>query len=340
MSGPNVFISHRHADKAIAETVADFLHQRSSGAATIFCSSSVDHVAPIAGVNLEQSLKKALALCDVVVLVFTSESEDWSFCMWECGVATDPRDQRPTNVVVFQCGENAPKPYVDYLRVDTRDAESVTGFVKTFLTGTDYFPDHEPLTGFASDGKEVKQFGSELHANRGRPAGRTQRSRRAIRVDLPLSGVRPGRGRRNAHRAGQRRRGTHRRHCQEPRSCRIQTRCRCLVRIPSRRDDDTREAAERMAGRERHTTSLVRLRRRSDPDGRLRPLPGSEVGPVRGRAEQGNHPVRRRMQDDALHRRSPARHLLRADVTTPHPGRGAHDRDRVDVPQEPRRYAR
>jgi len=164
MSGPNVFISHRHADKAIAETVADFLHQRSSGAATIFCSSSVDHVAPVAGVNLEQSLKKALALCDVVVLVFTSESEDWSFCMWECGVATDPRDQRPTNVVVFQCGENAPKPYVDYLRVDARDAESVTGFVKTFLTGTDYFPDHEPLTGFASDGKEVKQFGSELHA--------------------------------------------------------------------------------------------------------------------------------------------------------------------------------
>ena len=120
MTGPNVFISHRHADKAIAETVADFLHQRSSGAATIFCSSSVDHVTPVAGVSLEQSLKKALASCDVVVLVFTAESEDWSFCMWECGVATDPRDQRPTNVVVFQCGDNAPKPYVDYLRVDLR----------------------------------------------------------------------------------------------------------------------------------------------------------------------------------------------------------------------------
>lgn len=193
MTGPNVFISHRHADKAIAETVAKFLHERSSGAATIFCSSSVDHVAPVAGVSLEKSLKTALASCDVVVLVFTSESEDWSFCMWECGVATDPSDQRPTNVVVFQCGDNAPKPYVEYLRVNARDAESVTGFVKTFLTGTDYFPGHDPLTGFSSDGKEVKDFGAELHAKLGAvlPAGPNEVEERSASTYLCLEFDRP-----------------------------------------------------------------------------------------------------------------------------------------------------
>jgi len=31
-----------------------------------------------------------LAISDVVMLIFTTESEDWSYCMWECGVATDP----------------------------------------------------------------------------------------------------------------------------------------------------------------------------------------------------------------------------------------------------------
>ena len=49
MTKPTVFISHRHADKAIAQVVADFLHERSGGAASIFCSSSIDFGGPVAG---------------------------------------------------------------------------------------------------------------------------------------------------------------------------------------------------------------------------------------------------------------------------------------------------
>jgi hypothetical protein len=109
MTKPTIFISHRHADKAIADVVAEFLDERSAGSATIYCSSHTDFVHPTAGDSLEVSLKRALGASDVVVLIFTSEAEDWSWCMWECGVATYPNDERATKVVVLQCGDASPR---------------------------------------------------------------------------------------------------------------------------------------------------------------------------------------------------------------------------------------
>ena len=101
-----------------------------------------------------------------MILVFTTDSEDWSYCMWECGVATDPRDKHQTSVVVFQCTDNEPKPYADQLRVDGRNLDSVHGFVKSLLTTTDIFSNRdEPVTGFAAEGLEISQFAAQLHAD-------------------------------------------------------------------------------------------------------------------------------------------------------------------------------
>ena len=169
MTGPTVFISHRHADKAIAEVVAEFLVERSAGAATIFCSSHTDFVRPIAGDNLTVSLKHALGASHLVVLIFTSAAEDWSWCMWECGIATDPNDERPTKVVVLQCGDSAPRPYGDQVRVDARSRDSLTGFVKTVLTTTDYFPEvGTSLTKFSGESKQIKEYAEVLHTDLGK----------------------------------------------------------------------------------------------------------------------------------------------------------------------------
>ena len=110
----------------------DSLDERSAGAATIHCSSHTDFRRPTAGDSLAVSLKRALGASDVVVFIFTSEAEDWSWCMWECGVATDPNDERSTKVVVLQCGDSAPRPIGEHVRVDVRIG-LLTGFVKTIL---------------------------------------------------------------------------------------------------------------------------------------------------------------------------------------------------------------
>ena len=176
MTKPTVFISHRHADKAIADAVATFLDERSGGAATIYCSSHTDFARPTAGESLEVSLKRALGASDLVVLIFSSAAEDWSWCMWECGVATDPNDERLTKVVVLQCGDSAPRPYGEHVRVDARSLDSLTGFVKTVLTTTDYFPVvGTPLTQFAGDSRQIKEFATDLHTKLGAVLATLQR---------------------------------------------------------------------------------------------------------------------------------------------------------------------
>ena len=165
---PLVFVSHKHSDREIAEAIARFVRNRSAGKVRVHLSSSPDFEGPRLGRPLNEELKRALGAAEAVILVFTSDTAEWSYCMWECGIATDPNDPRPTSVVVVQCGPNEPKPFADQLRVDARNLDSVQTFVKTLLTSTDFFTRREtPLTGFAAEGPEVKEFAAELHGKLG-----------------------------------------------------------------------------------------------------------------------------------------------------------------------------
>jgi hypothetical protein len=50
----------------------------------------------------------------------------------------------------------------------TRNLDSVQTFVKTLLTSIDFFARRDtPVTGFAAEGSEVKEFAAELHRNLG-----------------------------------------------------------------------------------------------------------------------------------------------------------------------------
>jgi hypothetical protein len=163
---PLLFISHKHSDREIAETLARFVRNHTAGQVRVHLSSSPHFEGPRLGQPLSRELKDALAQAEAVILVFTTETEDWSYCMWECGVATDPRDEHRTSVVVLQCTGDEPKPYGDQLRVDARDLDSVHGFVKSLLTTTDVFAKREkPVTGFSAEGLEISQFAAALHAD-------------------------------------------------------------------------------------------------------------------------------------------------------------------------------
>ena len=140
-SEPMLFVSHKHSDREIAETIARFIRNSSAGKVRVHLSSSPHFEGPRLGQPINSELKNALAITEVVILVFTTDTEDWSYCMWECGVATNPREERPTSVVVVQCTDDSPKPYGDQLRVDARDLDSVHMFVKSLLTTTDLLPE-------------------------------------------------------------------------------------------------------------------------------------------------------------------------------------------------------
>jgi hypothetical protein len=135
----NLFISHKHSDARIAQVVADFVESRTLGQVSVHMSSDPRYKGPRLGKNISQELCAALYDCDVLLLLYTSADEDWSYCMFECGVATDPQSPR-TNIIVFQCGADVPNPFADQLRVNVRDLKDIRKFTKAFFTDPGFFP--------------------------------------------------------------------------------------------------------------------------------------------------------------------------------------------------------
>lgn len=166
MSGkPVVFISHKHSDRAIGEVVGSFIKSKTAGNVRVHLSSSPDFEGPRFGRPLNEELKRALVEAELVILIYTTATEDWSYCMWECGLAVDPRDQTPTSIVVVQCGPDEPRLFSGDLRVDAQNLDSIQGFVKALLTTNDHFPRRgDPITGFAAEGSEIKEFAADLHS--------------------------------------------------------------------------------------------------------------------------------------------------------------------------------
>src|SRR5262245_18447066 len=109
MSNPLIFISHKHADSAIASVISSFLREKTLGKIDVFQSSDNRFQWPKFGDNINEELRKTLWNADALILVYTSADNDWSYCMYECGIATHPGSP-DTRVIVFQCGKDVPAP--------------------------------------------------------------------------------------------------------------------------------------------------------------------------------------------------------------------------------------
>jgi hypothetical protein len=130
---PFLFISHKHVDRQIAKVLAEFIEERSVGKIKIHLSSSPDFQGPRFGPSLN-----ALWNTEVLILLYTSEEQDWSYCMWECGMATHPQSPN-TNLIVFQCGRDVPSPFKDVLRIDPRSRDDIKSFTKQLLREAGFF---------------------------------------------------------------------------------------------------------------------------------------------------------------------------------------------------------
>jgi hypothetical protein len=138
-SGPLLFISHKHRDKAIAQALAAFIEAKTNNLVRVHLSSSPDFAGPRYGKSLNAQLRQALWDTEVLILVYTSSEDDWSYCMWECGVATHPQSPN-TDIIVFQCGEDVPSPFQDLTRVNVRKFDDIKRFTDQLLRDDRLFP--------------------------------------------------------------------------------------------------------------------------------------------------------------------------------------------------------
>lgn len=127
----SIFVSHRHADEPIAEAISAHLKQWLNGRGEVFRSSKPGSGRP--GNDLDNVLQSQIKQTDVFVLVFTLADEDWSWCMYELGIAKG-QDTKDTTVVVFNCTDERPKVRVANLEVNAREAASIMNFVMPFHT--------------------------------------------------------------------------------------------------------------------------------------------------------------------------------------------------------------
>ena len=94
-----IFISHRHADKPIADALRKQLLSWGIPKEYIFPSSNYKHSGKI-GRPIKAEIKKFLVKATLVILIYTSRDVNWEYHMWECGLATDPKTVK-TNVMVL-----------------------------------------------------------------------------------------------------------------------------------------------------------------------------------------------------------------------------------------------
>jgi hypothetical protein len=161
---PLLFISHRHVDSKIADVLREFVNNKSLGSVAVYQSSSASGNSPQIGTNLNQQLIESLKKTNVLILVYTTPDQDWSYCMWECGLALDPSTP-PTRIILFQCAGYSPAPFLDQVKVNIRNQVDIQKFTNDFLTSETFFPKHHrKIAPFLQpNGPEVVQAANELY---------------------------------------------------------------------------------------------------------------------------------------------------------------------------------
>jgi hypothetical protein len=161
--GYQVFVSHKHSDAQLAGVLAKFIRAKSLKKVSVHLSSDPAFKGPKIGRSLNQELRSALSEANVLFLLYTSSDLDWSYCMWECGLATDPKSPS-TNIVVFQCGRDVPNPFGDVVRVNARQLDDLRRFTKAFFTDPAFFSGGAAALAPEIDPSDCDEYASELHA--------------------------------------------------------------------------------------------------------------------------------------------------------------------------------
>lgn len=137
-----IFISHRHEDNRIASALRMQLQSWGVPEDSIFQSSSFKQSGKI-GHSIKLEIQQFLEKAKLVILIYTYPEANWDYCMFECGLATNPGTAQ-TNVIVFQCTSSPPRVFRDELLINM-DMEGIQRFTNQFHRKSDFFPGHEPF---------------------------------------------------------------------------------------------------------------------------------------------------------------------------------------------------
>jgi hypothetical protein len=101
-----IFISHKHDDHGFADTVAKALGGLTGTIECFVSGSNID-----AGTDWNEEIRQALARSHLLLLLFTSPSQNWDWCLYEAGLYTRFQDDDVASVVsLYPPDGSAPRP--------------------------------------------------------------------------------------------------------------------------------------------------------------------------------------------------------------------------------------
>lgn len=130
----SIFISHRHEDKKLADVFREQLNEWTQKKCHITQSSDPRSGIP-GGRNLIEEIQKALRKTHLLIFLYTVPEADWSYCMFECGIAAD----NDAIIIVFQFGGKAPDPLRQLVRIEYDEA-GIKSFTSHFHQMQKHFP--------------------------------------------------------------------------------------------------------------------------------------------------------------------------------------------------------
>ena len=158
--GPLIFISHKHADAVLAKKLSRWITGLTGGHVQVFASSDAAAERPTIGEDLDTELAKNLWRAGIVILLYTYDDHDWSYCAWECGVALNPVE-KDTRIICLQCLDKGPNIQENRVRVIVGDEQSMIDFAKMF-GNPDFYPMHGKALSGMSESLLIDQ-GQDLH---------------------------------------------------------------------------------------------------------------------------------------------------------------------------------
>ncbi|HEV3471417.1 MAG TPA: toll/interleukin-1 receptor domain-containing protein [Pyrinomonadaceae bacterium] len=135
---PLLFISHKHENSRVADVLRNFIEMNTAGVVDVYQSSSEQAAGPRAGFSLNQELKDALWRAGAFVLIYTHSSLDWSYCMFEYGVANNPKTP-DTRIILLRCCDAVPALFAGQVTRNARELQDVQKFVNELLTDPEFF---------------------------------------------------------------------------------------------------------------------------------------------------------------------------------------------------------
>ncbi|MGD9159282.1 MAG: hypothetical protein PVG39_12795 [Desulfobacteraceae bacterium] len=150
-----IFISHRDSDKTIADIFNKTLRGWCDKQLHVFQSSDIREEGFKIGQELADTQREILSDASIVFLVFTSIDNDWLYCMWECGLATNSNGA-DSRIIVLQVGKDAPTALEDQIHI-TIDRDSVRRLVHDFHKEPGFFPGYNQALASELDEEEIEK---------------------------------------------------------------------------------------------------------------------------------------------------------------------------------------